>query len=103
MTNKSTPNEKLNLINIKNNKSQTINKKTPHQMLDIISKQGLLNNTYSGGNFNPAIKGAGLIQRKSGAFDVITPEGGRYLFLGFAQFLKAIKHSEKDLNLTLFQ
>ena len=49
------------------------------------------------------IKEAGLIKRQNGTYDVITPEGTRYFFMGFSHFLNAIQHSEKDLNVTLFQ
>ena len=94
---------KITLINKKEKKTQIINKKTPQEILDIISKQGLLNNNYSGGTYNPSAKGSGLIRKPSGTFDVITPEGGRYLFLNFYQFWKAIQNSEKDLNLSLFK
>ena len=103
MTTNFKSNSRLSLINKVENKTQIINKKTPQELLDIISKQGLLTNFQSGGNFNPDINGAGLIKKASGAYDVITPEGGRYLFTGFGHFLKAIKHSEQDLNLNLFE
>ena len=86
-----------------NNKPKDFNEKSPQELLDIIAKQGLLKNSYSGGQLNPEIKEAGLIKRQNGTYDVITPEGTRYFFMGFSHFLNAIKHSEKDLNLTLFQ